>query len=340
MERVLCAGGLPAGFDTNGTKIGLRALDACSKAVYGVSFFKKSMTKANITLIVVAVFVGIVVLFGAKFIKTVEPGHVAVATLFGEVVPEQFEEGLHFPVNPLYSWVDFDAREDSIDQTAAVPSQDQLQTNIDVSVRFRLNGDLAPQTLQETGTKDRVISVHLIPALRSILREAGKSIPRAEDFFLEETQSQLQSYLLENLRADLEPKGLIIDRVFIRAITLPPFITRAIEAKKEREQEVEKQRAELERFRTEQQQKIAQAEAERTAAEQQAEQVRLLADARAYEIEAINKAVAQNPAYVQLQALDALKKISEDPATKVYFINGDSPQPLPLMNVGEPLMGN
>lgn len=34
-------------------------------------------------------------------------------------------------------------------------------------------------------------------------------------------------------------------------ITLPPFIMRAIEAKKEREQEVEKQKAELERFRTE-----------------------------------------------------------------------------------------
>lgn len=298
------------------------------------------MNKANISLIVIAAIVVIIFLFGSKFVKTVPPGHVSVATLFGDVIDEEFEEGLHFPVNPLYNWVDYDAREDSIDQTAAVPSQDQLQTNIDVSVRFRINKELAPQTLQETGTKDRVIQVHLIPALRSILREAGKSIPRAEDFFLEETQSNLQSYLLEKLKDDLEPKGLVIDRVFIRAITLPPFITRAIEAKKEREQEVEKQRAELERFRTEQQQKIAQAEAERTAAEQQAEQVRLLADARAYEIEAINRAVAQNPAYVQLQAIEALKEISNDPATKIYFLNGESPQPLPLMNVGDPLLGN
>ena len=56
----------------------------------------------------------------------------------------------------------------------------------------------------------------------------------------------------------------------IRDINLPPFIAKAIEAKKEREQEVEKQKAELERYRTEQQQKIAQAKAEREAAEEQA----------------------------------------------------------------------
>ena len=297
------------------------------------------MNKANLTLIVVAVLVALTLLFGSRFVRSVPPGHVAVATLFGEVVPEEFEEGLHLPVNPLYEWVEFDARQETITETAQVPSQDQLQTTIDVSVRFAINGDLAPQTLRETGDKDRVKQVHLIPALRSILREAGKSIPRAEDFFLEETQAQLQDFVLNNLREDLAPKGLIIDRVFIRAITLPPFITRAIEEKKQREQEAQKQEAELERFTTEQEQLVAQASAQRRAAEEEAQRLRLLADARAYEIEQINRAVARNPAYVQLQAIEALKKISEDPATKVYFLNGESPQPLPLMNVGEPLLG-
>jgi regulator of protease activity HflC (stomatin/prohibitin superfamily) len=152
---------------------------------------------------------------------------------------------------------------------------------------------------------------------------------------LEETQTLLQQSLIDSLRADLQPKGLIIDRILIRSITLPPFIMKAIEAKKEREQEVEKQKAELERFRTEQQQKIAQAEAEREAAEQQAQKVRVLAEAQAYEIQQINAAIAENPAYLQLRAMDALKEISKDPSSKIYFINGDSPQPLPLMNIGD-----
>ena len=85
----------------------------------------------------------------------------------------------------------------------------------------------------------------------------------------------------------------------------------------------------------EQQQKIALAIAEKDAASAKAEERRLLADARAYEITKINEAIGKNPNYVKLQALEALQAISKDPAAKVYFINGDSPQPLPLMHLGD-----
>lgn len=295
------------------------------------------MTKSNITLIIGIIIVALVVMFGSRFVKTVEAGHVGVAMLFGDVVDRHYGSGLHFPVNPLYEWVSYDIREDTITERANVPSQDQLQTTIDVSVRFSINESLAPVTYQQFGTKATLVEKQLVPALRSTLREAGKTIPRAEDFFLEETQTLLQQNLISSLRADLEPKGLNIDNILIRSITLPPFIMKAIEAKKEREQEVEKQKAELERYRTEQQQKIAQAVAEREAAEEEAEKVRVLADARAYEIEKLNEAIAENPAYLQLQALEALQEISKNPSSKIYFLNGDSPQPLPLMNIGDAL---
>lgn len=295
------------------------------------------MRKANVSMIVGIIVVVLVVLFGSRFFKSVPAGHVGVATLFGSVVDKPYESGLHIPVNPLYEWTLFDIREKTHTETAAVPSQDQLQTEIDVSVRFSVNGDLAPFTYQNFGTTSMLITNQLTPALRSILREAGKSIPRAEDFFLEETQNMLQENMMAALRNDLEPKGIKIDRVLIRSITLPPFIMKAIEAKKEREQEVEKQKAELERYRTEQQQLLAQATAQREAAQEQAKQIELLADARAYEIRQLNDAIAENPAYLQLQAMEALKAISKDPSSKIYFINGDSPQPLPLMNIGDAL---
>lgn len=295
------------------------------------------MNRSSFVLIIFGVVIALVVLFGARFVKTVAPGHVAVASLFGQVEPKAYEEGLHFPVNPMLVWYDYDAREDQIFESAKVPSQDQLQTEIDVTVVYRVNAAMAPDILKQTGEKARVVEVHLKPALRSYLREAGKSIERAEDFFLERTQDHLQSYITTKLRDDMAPKGLIIDKVLIRRIDLPPFITRAIESKKEREQEVEKQKAELERFRTEQQQKLVQAQAERSAAEERANQLRLLADAQAYEIRVLNEAIAENPAYLQLQALEALKSMAQDPATKIYFLDGDSPQPLPLMNIGDSL---
>ncbi|MEO1823999.1 MAG: hypothetical protein ABGX85_08200 [Candidatus Lambdaproteobacteria bacterium] len=132
----------------------------------------------------------------------------------------------------------------------------------------------------------------------------------------------------------LKASSICRGAVLIRDISLPPFIIKAIESKKEREQEVEKQKAELERFATEQQQKVALAKAENEAATEQANKKRVLADAQAYEIEKINKAIGSNPNYVKLMALEALKAISKDPASKIYFMNGDSPSPLPLMNIG------
>ncbi|MGI9206265.1 MAG: SPFH domain-containing protein [Woeseiaceae bacterium] len=272
----------------------------------------------------------------SKIVKTVPPGQVGVASLFGNVQPDEYTQGLHFPVNPLYRWTLFDAREKTHLETANVPSQDQLQTRLDVSVQYRIDGDMAPAILVDTGDAESAVRVHLIPKLRSLLREQGKSIVRAEDFFLEATQDTLQSALTDGLREFLQPKGITVTAVLIRDITLPPFIVEAIEKKKEREQAVERERAELERVRTELQQQVARAEAGREAAEQEAERKKILADAQAYEIEAINRAISDNPAYVQLQSLEALKSISKDPASKMYFMDGSSPSPLPLMHLGDP----
>jgi regulator of protease activity HflC (stomatin/prohibitin superfamily) len=270
-----------------------------------------------------------------NFYKTIPPGRVGVATLFGNVQQQEYSQGLHIPVNPLYRWVLFDARQQTHKETANVPSQDQLQTKLEVSVQYRIDGSMAPDILQQTGDASAAVRVHLIPKLRSLLREQGKTIKRAEDFFQEATQETLQTALTEGMKEYLAPKGIIVSAVLIRDIQLPPFIVEAIEKKKEREQAVERERAELERVRTELQQQVARAAAGREAAEEEAARKRILADAQAYEITQINKAIARNPAYIQLQSLEALKAISKDPASKIYFMDGSSPTPLPLMHLGE-----
>jgi len=293
----------------------------------------QSNPSKSIVLTAIGVLVVVVVIM--NIYKTIPVGHVGVATLFGKAQVVGYPEGLHFPVNPLYKWTMFDARKKTHLETANVPSQDQLQTKLDVSVQYRIDGAMASKILGATGTAEAAVRVHLIPKLRSLLREQGKSVRRAEDFFLEETQETLQTALTDGLRDDLERQGIIVSEVLIRDITLPPFIVLAIEQKKEREQAVEQEKAELERVRTELQQEVARAQAGREAAEEEAARVRILADAQAYEIVQINNAVASNPAYIQLQSLEALKSISKDPASKVYFLDGSSPSPLPLMHLGD-----
>ena len=282
--------------------------------------------------VLLAIVGAVVLAVGFKSLRSIPAGHIGVATLFGNVRAHTYRPGLHL-VNPLYRWTVYDARQKTHLEIIGIPSQDQLITESDVSVQFRLSESQATSVLSEAGTFDDLVQVHLIPNLRSIVREQGKSVENAEDFYLEAVQSQLQANILVELQSRLRPEGIIVDAVLLRRFELPAFIVRAIEQKKEREQATFRQQAELERFRTEQQQLIATADAEKQAAEIQAQQLRILADARAYEIEAINKAIEENPAYIQLQALEALKAISGDPSAKIYFLNDQSP--VPLLHFGE-----
>ena len=115
------------------------------------------MEKLRMILVIVVVLVGIFFWFASSLYQKVPAGYVAVATLFGEVNPEPFHEGLHIPVNPFYDWYFYDVRQKSHLEEANVPSQDHLQTKIQVSVQYRLNSDSAPSILQETGQAKDVL---------------------------------------------------------------------------------------------------------------------------------------------------------------------------------------
>ncbi len=292
----------------------------------------------NPKLATVAIIALLVLMFGQRFLHSVPAGHVGVAILFGEVQPNPYPEGLNI-VNPFLSWVDLDARQDSFKLAQLdMPTRDQLLSKVDLSIQWRLDQTLAPFIYRDTGDKERIVQVHLKPKAQSLIRELGTKIERAEDLFKDEVRDKLAQALSNELRAYSADKGIIIDSVLLRNINLPPVLAEAIGRKKEREQEVERQRAELERVKLEQEQQVAQAEASRRASEEEAKMLRILADAKAYEIATINKAASGNPAYIQLQSLEALKKMSQDPAAKIYFMDSNSPSPLPLMNIGDPVV--
>ena len=235
-------------------------------------------------------------------------GHVGVAILFGEVQDESYPEGLHF-VNPLLSWKDLDARQDTYQLSKMeVPTRDQLLSTVDLSIQWRLDSTRAAEIIRDTGDKERLKDVHLKPTVRSLVRELGTTVERAEDLFKDEVRVALAGEIQKQLSEYVASKGILVDEVLLRNINLPPVLAEAIGRKKEREQEVERQRAELERVKLEQEQQVAQSVASRRAAEEDAKRLRILADAKAYEVATINKAASGNPAYIQLQSLEALKK--------------------------------
>ena len=246
-------------------------------------------------------------LFLALFwVQQVPAGHVKVATLFGKVQDRVYTEGLNFPVNPLYAWNEYDVRQKTLKfDKMGVPSQDQLISHFDVSLQYRIMGAKAPEIKKNTGSAEDVRLVHMIPYFRSLIREQGKTVANAEEFYSEEVQNRMQVEMMQALTKKLEPVGIEMQGILIRNVILPPFIAKAVEDKKRREQEAEKQKAELKRFTTEQEQKIATANAELEAAKLEEQKIRLLADAEAYKIRQINEAARQSPAYIQLKQIEA-----------------------------------
>ena len=59
------------------------------------------MNKSTFAGLAVPIVMIVLVLVGSRFYESVPPGHVAVATLFGDVLEDPYEAGLHIPVNPL-----------------------------------------------------------------------------------------------------------------------------------------------------------------------------------------------------------------------------------------------
>jgi hypothetical protein len=74
------------------------------------------MNKQTVFATVAIIILAALLLLGSRFFVSVPAGHVAVATLFGDVRDEPYEEGLHIPVNPLY---EFTNRSHQIQHTLA-----------------------------------------------------------------------------------------------------------------------------------------------------------------------------------------------------------------------------
>ena len=235
----------------------------------------------NIVAIVVA---ALMLLVAMNSYITVKAGHNKVATLFGDVQTPAYGEGFHI-VNPLLDFTVFDIRQLTYTwDKVQVPSQDKLKTSMDISVTFRLDGARTPRILQETGRLVDVVSKHVTPKVRSLLREAGKTVAQSQDFYIDSVQLEMQLYMEEGLKSFLEPKGVIVEAVLFRDITLPQVVTSAVIQTKERQEQLEREKAQLKIVEQQAQQQVKQAEAREQAAVSDANAKRTHADAEAYRI--------------------------------------------------------
>jgi regulator of protease activity HflC (stomatin/prohibitin superfamily) len=202
----------------------------------------------------VALSVVVVALAGAGCaVSCVRTGHTGVVTTFGAVTGRQLAEGLNV-VAPWQSVHQLSIRTQEIKETATTPSNEGLVVGLDVSVLFRLSAERAREIYQTVG--DNYVEVIVVPNLRSAIRTATAA-HKAESLY-GEAREQIASEILQSIQTQLEPRGVVVERVLLRDVTLPEKLRTAIEAKQQAEQEslqmqfvLAKERQEAERKRVE-----------------------------------------------------------------------------------------
>lgn len=303
-------------------------------------------------MITTAIGIVIFLIIVTRFFATIPAGHVGVGTMFGKVQANIYTEGIHF-INPLVEITLFDARQKTHKESMGVPSSDQLITKFDLSIQYRLIKEQAPVMLKETGTPREVIEVHMMPLLRSQMREIGKSVQRAENFYEQSVQQRIQEELLLGL-SSLAKKGIKIEKLLIRDVTLPKIITNAVMRKKEAAQAAEKAKEELKKFKVDQERKEAQAEAEKRAELIQANKkkevmlIKANAELEAAKINAqavLVRAEADAAAkrkiieamtldgYLKVESMRILKELQK--GNHLIILDPDAVSPLPFLNLTE-----
>ncbi|KAJ3158684.1 hypothetical protein HDU86_002649 [Geranomyces michiganensis] len=248
-----------------------------------------------------------------RFIKSdysicaiVPAGHVGVLDRFGVVQPHILYPGFNWK-SPLERCIRISTKTQLEDYECTAPSKEGLSINMAVSVLFRLEPNSAAQVYQTVGPQ--YLDVVFRPQLRSAIRDVT-SAHDAKDLYNSSTRSEMTLHVEKTLRDSLAARGIQVEEVRFRDLTLPARLTDAIQEKLRAEQASMQMHFVLERER---------AEAERKAIE---------ADGIARFQKIVAEGVSQN--LLRWKGIEATERLADSHNAKIVVI-GSGKDGLPLI---------
>jgi len=193
---------------------------------------------------------GVLILLGISIasVKQIEPGQVGVQKLFGKVSNNILESGLNL-VNPLVEVVKFDIKTQNYtmsgvhdegtksgDDAIRVLSADGLEVIVDLTVLYKVIPSEAPRILREIGTDYRNTIVR--PICRTKIRDNAVYYDAISLY--SSKRDEFQSKIFGSIEKDFKDRGLILEQLLVRNLTLPASVKATIESKINAEQEAQK----------------------------------------------------------------------------------------------------
>jgi regulator of protease activity HflC (stomatin/prohibitin superfamily) len=188
------------------------------------------------------------------------------------------------------------------DDEIRVLTSDGLEVAIDLTVLYRVIPSEAPRLLVETGFdyKDKVVR----PQSRTAIRDNAVYYQAIELFSTK--RDQFQNRIYKSIESDFKSRGLMLEQLLVRNITLPASVRAAIEAKINAEQEAQKMQFVLQKE------------------SQEAERKRVEANGIADYQRIINESLTERQ--LQYESIKAMKELTLSQNSKVIIMGkGNTP---------------
>lgn len=198
----------------------------------------------------------------------IDAGYVGVKSIFGKVQNDVLNSGLNF-VNPLVDVKKLDIRTQTYtmsgmadeghktgDDAIRVLTADGLEVTIDLSVLYRLLPAESPRLMREIGPnyEDKIVR----PITRTRIRDNAVYYEAVALF--SSKRDEFQNRIFKTIEDDFKKRGLFLENLLVRNITLPGPVKAAIERKIEAEQEAQKMQFVLQKEKQEAERKRVEAQ--------------------------------------------------------------------------------
>ena len=215
-----------------------------AKAVVKNNSALSKFEKVGKTISIVLVALGIM----NSCVKQIDAGEIGVKILFGSIQKDVMLSGLHF-INPLLDVKNLDVKTQNYtmsgvhdegdkagDDAIKVLTSDGLEVTIDLTVLFRVVSIDAPRLLGETGAdyRDKIVR----PITRTKIRDNAVYY-QAVDLFGSK-RDEFQQRIYKTIEDDFKKRGLMLEQLLVRNITLPNSVKASIESKINAEQDAKK----------------------------------------------------------------------------------------------------
>lgn len=231
----------------------------------GTSKIKKMVSAILIAVILITIF--------ANTIIVIPAGMTGVYHLFGKVKDDELSSGIHV-INPFAHITQMDIRtqeytmsistnegnrlgNDSIDAL----TKEGLTVALDITVLYKLNEEAASSVFKNLGEnyQEKIIRPQIRTSIREII-----ALYNARDIYSEK-RTEAQDEILADLKENIEPRGIEIESVLLRNVSLPEKLSNSIQEKLTAEQDAQRYDFILEKEEKEAQRKRLEAEGQRDA---------------------------------------------------------------------------